>query len=62
MSAEVSRGLGLPEGAGKVDTTEANGRPHGLETAGGETIEPAVHETFIDQPLGGVNMQFLSRN
>src|SRR3954467_5865779 len=25
MSAEVSCGLGFPEGAGKVDTTEANG-------------------------------------
>jgi hypothetical protein len=25
MSAEVSCGLGLPEGAGKVDTTEAKG-------------------------------------
>ena len=35
-------GLGIPEGAGKVDTTEANGRPHGLETAGGEAIKPAV--------------------
>src|SRR6187431_309879 len=42
MSAEVSCGLGFPEGAGKVDTTEANGRPHGLETAGGEAIKPAV--------------------
>ena len=42
MSAEVSCGLGLPEGAGKVDTTEADGRPHGLETAGGEAIEPSV--------------------
>ena len=42
MSAEVSCGLGFPEGAGKVDTTEANGRPHGLETAGGEAIEPTV--------------------
>jgi hypothetical protein len=34
--------LGLSEGAGKVDTTEANGRPHGLETTGGETIKPTV--------------------
>ena len=42
MSAEVSCGLGFPEGAGKVDTTEANGGPHGLETAGGEAIEPSV--------------------
>ena len=42
MSAEVSYGLGLPEGAGKVDTTEANGRPHGFETAGGEAIKSAV--------------------
>jgi len=42
MSAEVSCGLGLPEGAGKVDMTEANGRPHGLETAGGEAIKPSV--------------------
>jgi hypothetical protein len=42
MSAEVSCGLGFPEGAGKVDTTEANGGPHGLETAGGEAIKPAV--------------------
>ena len=42
MSAEVSCGLGVPEGAGKVDTTEANGRPHGFETAGGEAIETTV--------------------
>jgi hypothetical protein len=34
--------LGLPEGAGKVDTTEANGGPHSLETAGGEAIKPSV--------------------
>ena len=27
MSAEVSCSLGFPEGAGKVDTTEANGMP-----------------------------------
>jgi hypothetical protein len=42
MSAEVSCGLDLPEGAGKVDTTEAHGRPHGLETAGGEPLETTV--------------------
>ena len=42
MSAEVSCGLGLPEGAGKVDTTEADGRPHGFEAFGGEAIEPSV--------------------
>ena len=35
-------GLGVPEGAGKVDTTEANGRPHGFETASGEAIETTV--------------------
>ena len=44
MSAEVSCGLGLPEGAGKVDTTEANGRPHGFEAFGGEPIETAVFD------------------
>src|SRR3954451_4395650 len=42
MSAEVSCGLGLPEGAGKVDTTEADGRPHGFEAFGGEPIEATV--------------------
>ena len=42
MSAEVSCGLGIPEGAEKVDTTEANGRPHGLEAFGGEAMETAV--------------------
>ena len=42
MRVEVSCSLGFPEGAGKVDTTEANGRPHGFETAGGEAIKPAV--------------------
>jgi hypothetical protein len=42
MSAEVSCGLGLPEGAGKVDTTEADGRPHGFEAFGGEPIETTV--------------------
>src|SRR3954467_12101549 len=42
MSAEVSCGLGLPEGAGKVDTTEAGGRPHGFEAFGGEPIEATV--------------------
>ena len=30
MSAEVSCSLGFPEGGGKIDTTEANGRPHGF--------------------------------
>ena len=49
MSAEVSCGLGIPEGAGKVDTTEANGRPHGLETAGGEAIEPT---SLLTQSIG----------
>src|SRR5688500_6503051 len=44
MSAEVSCGLGIPEGTGKVDTTEANGRPDGLETAGGEAIKPTVSD------------------
>ena len=42
MSAEVSCSLGFPEGAGKVDTTEANGRPHDFETADGEAIKSAV--------------------
>ena len=49
MSAEVSCSLGFPEGAGKVDTTEANGRPHGFETAGGEAIKPtSFHTNLVD--------------
>src|SRR5688572_15549445 len=38
MSAEVSCGLGLPEGAGKVDTTEANGMA--LRPRAGEHAKP----------------------
>ena len=49
MSAEVSCSLGFPEGAGKVDTTEANGRPHGFETAGGEAINPT---SLLTQSIG----------
>ena len=50
MSAEVSCSLGFPEGAGEVDTTEANGRPHGLETAGGEAIKPT---SLLTLSIGG---------
>ena len=42
MTAEVSCGLGLPEGAGKVDAAEADGGPHGFEAFGGEPIETTV--------------------
>ena len=44
MTAEVSCGLGLPEGAGKVDAAEADGGPHGFEAFGGEPIETAVFD------------------